>query len=165
MLAPLIGAVRADLDRQIGWAKEEARRQSRHVVLVGIVLSMGVLATIGAAAIGLIALYMWLTPQYGPFIALGLVGGGLLVLALILLLVAVIRRRPRPAARPPLQMAQPAAVFGILGQSGYGRAMSSSEQALRFATENLRDGSRSTLLGTLALVAVLGLIAGRSLRR
>jgi hypothetical protein len=134
-------------------------------VLVGVLLSVAAVAGLGAVAIGLIALYMWLTPQYGPFIALAIVGSGLLVLALTLLLLAVIRRRPRSAARPPLQMAQPAAVFGTLGQSSYGRAVSGGEQALRFAIENLRGGSRSTLLGTLALVVILGLIAGRGSRR
>jgi hypothetical protein len=43
--------------------------------------------------------------------------------------------------------------------------MASGEQALRFTSEALREGSRSTLLGTLALAVVLGLIAGRSIRR
>jgi hypothetical protein len=115
--------------------------------------------------IGLIALYMWLAPQHGPFIALAIIGGCLLGLALILLLLAVIRRRPQLAARPPLQMAQPAAVLGMLGQDDYTKGVASGEQALRFASEALREGSRSTLLGTLALAVVLGLIAGRSFRR
>ena len=165
MFAPLMGAVRADLDRQIGWAKEEVRRQARHVVLVAVLLGVAALAALGAAVVGLIALYIWLAPQHGPFIALAIIGGGFLVLALFLLLLAVIRRRPRPVARPPLQVAQPAAVVGILGESSSGRGMSGGEQGLRFAAEKLHESSRSTLLGTLALVAVLGLIAGRSLRR
>jgi hypothetical protein len=58
MFGPLLGVVRADVDRQIGWVKEEARRQSRHVVLVGILLGVAALATLGALAVGLIALYM-----------------------------------------------------------------------------------------------------------
>lgn len=165
MLAPLMGAVRADLDRQIGWAKEEVRRQARHAVLVAILLGVAAFALFGAVAVGLIALYMWLAPQHGPFIALAFIGGGLLVLALLVLLLAVIRRRPRPTARPPLQMAQPATVLGTLGQDGYANAMAGGEQAMRFASEALREGSRFTLLGTLALAVVLGLIAGRTLRR
>jgi hypothetical protein len=165
MLGPLVGTVRADINRQVGWAKDEVRRQRRHVVVVGVLLGLAALAGSGALIVGLIALYLWLTPQYGVFIALGLIGGGLLVLALILVLLAVIRRRPPLAARPPLQVAQPAAVLGILGQSSYGKAASGGEHALRFVTENLRDGSRSTLLGTLALVAVVGLMASRTLRR
>jgi hypothetical protein len=165
MFAPLIGAVRADIDRQVGWAKEEARRQARYAVLTTILLVVAALAAFGAAVVGLIALYIWLAQQHGQFIALAVIGGGLLVLALILSLVAVIRRRPPVAARPPLQMAQPAAVLGALGQDSYRKAAVGGEQALRFATEALREGSRSTLLGTLALAVVLGLIAGRTLKR
>jgi hypothetical protein len=165
MFAPLIGAVRADIDRQVSWAKEEVRRQARHAVLITILLVVAALAAFGAAVIGLIALYMWLAPQHGPFAALAIIGGSLLGLALILLLLAVIRRRPRLAARPPLQMAQPAAVLGMRGQDDYPKGMASGEQALRFTSEALREGSRSTLLGTLALAVVLGLIAGRSIRR
>jgi len=165
MFSPLVGAFRADIDRQIGWAKEEAKRQRQHVLLVGILLGVAALAVLGAIAIGLIALHMWLTSRYGPFISLGIIGGGLLVLALILVLLAINRRRPRLSARPPLQMAQPAAVLGMLGQNTYGKVALGGERALSFGSEHIREGSRSTLLGTLALITVLGLIAGRNLRR
>jgi len=33
------------------------------------------------------------------------------------------------------------------------------------ATDTLREGTRSELLGALALIAIVGVIAGRSLRR
>jgi Putative Actinobacterial Holin-X, holin superfamily III len=165
MFAPLFGAVRADIDRQIDWAKEEVRHQTRHAVLVGIFLSVAALAVFGAIVIGLVALYVWLTPRYGPFIALGMIGGGLLVLAVIMLVLALVRRRPQIAARPPLQMAQPEAMLGALGQDSYAKAMSGGEQVVKFVTENLREGSRSTLFGTLAAVAILGLILGRGLKR
>jgi hypothetical protein len=165
MFAPLIGAVRADIDRQISWAKEEVRRQTRHALLITVLLVVAALAAFGATVVGLIAIYMWLAQQHGPFVALAMVGGGLLLLAVVLLLLALIRRRPRLAARPPLQMAQPAALLGTLGQDSYGNAAAGGEQAFRFANEALREGSRSTLLSTLALAVVLGLIAGRTLRR
>jgi len=165
MFAPLFDAVRADIERQTGWAKEEVRRQTRHAAVVAILLGVAALAVLGAIVVGIVALYVWLTPQFGPLTTLGIIGGGLLVLALIMLLLALVRRRPRPAARPPLQMAQPAAVLGLLGKDGYVNAMAEGEQALKFATENLREGSRSTLFGTLALATVLGLILGRTLKR
>ena len=165
MFAPLFGAIRADVDRQINWAKEEAKRQTRHAALVGISLMVAALAILGAIVVGLVALHLWLTPQYGPFVALGMIGGGLLLLAVIMLLLALGRRRPRPAARPPLQMAQPAALFEGLREDAYVKAMAGSEQALKFATENLREGSRSTLFGTLALAAIVGLILGRTSKR
>jgi hypothetical protein len=164
MFAPLFDAVRADIERQTGWAKEEVRRQTRHAAVVAILLGAAALAVLGAIVVGIVALYVWLTPQYGPLMALGMIGGGLLVFALIMLLLALVRRRPQPVARPPLQMAQPA-VLGLLGKDDYVKAMAEGEQAVRFATENLREGSRSTLFGTLALVAILGLILGRTLKR
>ena len=165
MFAPLFDAIRGDIERQTGWAKEEIRRQTRHAALVAILLGVAALALLGAIVVGIVALYTWLTPQFGPLIALGMIGGGLLVLALIMLLLALVRRRPRPTARPPLQMAQPAIALGFLRQDTYVKAMAEGEQAVRFATENLREGSRSTLFGTLALVAILGLILGRTLKR
>ena len=165
MFAPLFDALRADIERQTGWAKEEIRRQTRHAALVVILLGVAALAVLGAVVVGIVALYTWLTPQYGPLIALGMIGGGLLVLALIMLLLALVRRRPRPTARPPLQMAQPTVILGLLGQDTYVKTMAEGERAVKFATENLREGSRSTLFGTLALVGILGLILGRTLKR
>jgi hypothetical protein len=88
----------------------------------------------------------------------------LLLLALILFALALIRRRPRLAARPPLQIAQPAALLGGLRQGSYDKVVTGGEQTLKLASGALRDGSRSTLLGTLALVVAVGLLVGRRLR-
>jgi hypothetical protein len=63
MFAPLFGAVRADIDRQIGWAKGEARRQTRYAVLLGGLTGVAALATLGAIVVGLIALHSWLAMQ------------------------------------------------------------------------------------------------------
>ena len=159
MFAPLFGAVRADLDRQIEWAKVEVGRQARHAVL-----SVAAFAGLGAAVVGLIALYTRLAMGHGQFIALGMIGGGLLLLALILLALALVRRRPRLASPPPLQIGQPAALLGTLGQGRNVKVVTGGQQALNLATDTLRNGSRSALFGTLALVALVGLIAARRLR-
>ena len=65
MFAPLLGAVRADMDRQVGWAREELRRQVRYTALIGAIGGMGALAAIGVLIVGLIALHSWLAPQVG----------------------------------------------------------------------------------------------------
>jgi hypothetical protein len=52
------------------------------------------LAALGAIVVGLIALSFWLAMQAGPFAALGMVGSGLLLLALVLLVPAFAWRRP-----------------------------------------------------------------------
>jgi hypothetical protein len=101
--------------------------------------------------------------QTGPFVAHGLIAGGLLLLALILFALAYIRRRPRLAARPPLQIARPAALLGTLGQGRYDRVVAGGEQTLKLETGTLRDGSGSALLGTLALAVAVGLLLGRRL--
>jgi MFS family permease len=163
MFAPLLGAIRADIDRQVGWAKDEVRRQTRYATLMGVLAGAAALAALGAIVIGLIALYLWLVMQTDPFIALAVIGGGLLLLAVLLFALALIRRRPRLAARPQLLIAQPAALLGTLRPARYDRIVAGGEPTLKLATDTLRHGSRSALLGTLVLVAVAGLVAGRRL--
>ena len=130
---------------------------------MGILAGVAALAALGAVIVGLIALYSWLAMQTGPFVAHGLIAGGLLLLALILFALALIRRRPRLAARPPLQTARPAVLLGTLGQGRYDRVVAGGEQTLKLATGALRDGPLSTLLGTLALAVAMGLLVGRRL--
>jgi MFS family permease len=163
MFAALRSAVRADIDQQIGWAKDQLKRQTRYTALMGILAGVAALAALGAVIVGLIALHSWLAMQTSPFIAHGLIGGGLLLLALILFALALIRRRPRLAARPPLQIARPAALLGGLRQGSYDKVVTGGEQTLKLATETLRDGSGSALLGTLALAVAVGLLVGRRL--
>src|SRR5262249_1849632 len=131
--------------------------------LMGILAGVAALAALGAVIVGLIALHSWLAMQIGPFVAYGLIGGGLVLLALILFALALIPRRPRLAARPPLQIARPAALPGGLRQGSYDKVVTGGEQTLKLATETLRDGSGSALLGTLALAVAVGLLVGRRL--
>ena len=140
MFAALRSAVHADIDRQIGWAKDQLKRQTRYTALMGILVGVAALAALGAVIVGLIALHSWLAMQIGPFVAYGLIGGGLLLLALILLSLALIRRRPRLATRPPLQIARPAALLGGLRQGSYDKVAAGGEQTLKLATGTLRDG-------------------------
>ena len=163
MFASLLGAVRADLDRQIGWAKDGMRQQTRHITLIGALAGIAVLAALGAIVVGLIALYFWLAPQTGPFTALGAIGGGLLLLALVLFVSVFAWRRPRIASRPRLQITQPTALFRTLRQGSYGKVIPGSDQTLKLATSMPRHGSRYALLGALVLAAMMGAIAGRRL--
>src|SRR5262249_8320093 len=114
MFAALRSAVHADIDRQVGWAQDQLKRKTRYTALMGILAGVAALAALGAVIVGLIALHSWLAMQTGPFIAHGLIGGGLLLLALILFAPAFIRRRPQLAARPPLQISRRAALLGGL---------------------------------------------------
>jgi uncharacterized membrane protein YbhN (UPF0104 family) len=161
MFALLLNAVRADLDRQLGWIKAEAKRQVGHVELTIILIAVASLAGLGAVIIGLIALYVWLAAQTTQFVALGAIGSGLLLFALILLALTRIRRRPQFATPPPLQLAQPAALLGISTKSPNGQGLVGGKQAASLVTGAMRNGSRSALLGTFAMVVLIGVIVGR----
>ena len=69
MFAALLGAVRADIDRQINWAKVQVKRQTRYTLLMGILAGVAALAALGEVIVGLIALHSWLAMQASPFIA------------------------------------------------------------------------------------------------
>ena len=69
--------MRADLDRQIEWARVEVGRQASHTALLLILAGAAAIAGLGAAVVGLVALYTWLAMEHGQFIALGMIGGGL----------------------------------------------------------------------------------------
>jgi hypothetical protein len=163
MFAPLLDAIRTDIDRQIGWTKDQVRRQARYTAVILALAAVAILAALGAAVVGLVALYFWLSMQMSPFTALGIIGGGLLLLALILAGVASVRRPPSLAPRPRLQLAQPAALLDTLRQDTFDKALADNEEILNLAAGALRDGSRPVLLGTLAVAVAVGLIAGRRL--
>ena len=164
MFASLQGAIRADIDRQVDWARGEVLRQARFSALTGVLAGVAALAALGTITVTLIALYFWLATQVDRFIALGIIGSGLLLLALILLAMAFLRHRPRRALRPRLQIARPAALLETVLPRRYGTMIASGEPTLNLVTDTVRHASRPTLLGTLLLVALLGLIAGRRLQ-
>ena len=164
MFASLQGAIRADIDRQVDWARGEVLRQARFSALTGVLAGVAALAVLGTITVTLIALYFWLATQVDRFIALGIIGSGLLLLALILLAMAFLRHRPRRALRPRLQIARPAALLETVLPRRYGTMIASGEQPLNLVTDTVRHASRPTLLGTLLLVALVGLIAGRRLQ-
>jgi hypothetical protein len=162
MFASLFGAVQADIDRQVDWAKTEARRRIRYTVRIAVLAAAGALALIGAVVVGLIALHAWLAAQWTPLIAHGMIGGGMLLLSLILFLAMAAGRPPRVSGRPPLRFATPAAALGALASgTRVGAAARSAQEGLHAASETVRQGSRSSLIGTLVLAGVLGFILSR----
>ncbi len=164
MLERLLGIVRADVDRQIGWVGSEIKRQTRYAALTGGLAAGAAFAALGAVVVGLIALDTWLGMRYGSLRAHGMTGGGLLLVALILGALAFARNRPTLGPRPALQSVQPAALFGALKQGRYGAAAVTGDQVLRVAADTLRTSSRPTAFGVLAVTAVAGLIIARELR-
>jgi MFS family permease len=164
MFAPLIDAVRADIDRQIGWARGEVQRQTRYTTLIGSLAAVALLAALGAIVAGLIALYFWLSLQLDPFAALGMIGGGLLALALILLAFVLMWKRPRLASRPQLQIAQPAALIGTFTRGVDGNGIASRENTLKLMTDTVRQSRPAALLGVLLIAAIVEVVTGRQVK-
>jgi Putative Actinobacterial Holin-X, holin superfamily III len=165
MLNRLFEAARADVDQQIGWAKREARRQTRHTVYVALLALFALLAALGALIVGLTALYAWMAIQLGQFIAFAVLGGALLLVALILLALLVVSRRPAIAARPPLRVAQPATLRDSLGQDRKLGLDSGGDETVRLVADAIRGGSRSQVFGALAIAVLAGVIAGLRLKK
>jgi MFS family permease len=161
MFAPLVDAVRSDIDRQVGWARGEVRRQTRHTALIAALGAVAALAALGAIIAGLIALYFWLSVELDPFAALGMIGGGLLILALILVAFLFMWRRPRLASRPQLLLAQPAALIGTFKQGVDSRRIAGQEDTLRLAADTVRQSPPAALLGVLLIAAIVGVVTGR----
>ena len=161
MFAPLVDAVRSDIDRQVGWARGEVRRQTRHTALIGALAAVAALAALGAIIAGLIALYFWLSIELDPFAALGMIGGGLLILALILLAFIFMWKRPRLASRPQLLLAQPAALIGTFKQGVDRRIIAGQEDTLRLVADTMRQSPPAAWLGVLLVAAIVGVVTGR----
>ena len=164
MLNRLLDAVRADVDRQVGWATLEVQRQTRHVAMVAAFALCAVLAAVAAAVVGLIALYTWLASAYGQATAFALLGGGLALIALIFLVLLLKSGRPRVAARPSLRVAQPAALLDTVKEGRSTAVMTAGEDALNATADVLKNGSRTTIFGAIALAVVVGAVAGRTLK-
>ena len=142
MLATLLAAIRADVDRQIGWAKHEVTRQTRHGVLIGALAAAAALAVLGAIIVGLIALYTWLAPRHGPFAAYGMVGGGLLLTGLVLFALSMLWRRPgshrgRPCGSPSRQLS-----WGCRDNAAISKLPRSAEGRAAFAITTIAPGRR-----------------------
>jgi hypothetical protein len=161
MFAPLMDAVRADIDRQIGWARGEVWRQTHHTALIGSLAAVAALAALGAIIAGLIALYFWLSLELDPFAALGMIGGGLLILALILLAFIFMWKRPRLASRPQLLLVQPAALIETFKQGVDSRRIAGQEDALRLVADTVRQSPPAALWGVLLIAAIVGVVTGR----
>jgi MFS family permease len=161
MFAPLMEAVRSDIDRQVGWARSEVRRQTRHTALIGAFAAVATLAVLGAIIVGLIALYFWLSIELDPFAALGIIGGGLLALALILIAFVLMQRRPRLASRPQLLLAQPTALIGTFKRGFDSRRIASQEDTLRLVADTVRQSPPAALLGVLLIATIVGVVTGR----
>jgi hypothetical protein len=156
-------------------------------LMVGFAL-IGAAASIATFIIILVALYRWVDLYDGPFAALAAVGVVTALLSTAMFVLAF-GRRPRKsastigerqiAAAPPSRSASPPQpMSGVLSAALPGlppnatfldvlmhrfstRVAGAGDEALDAAADLMRTGSRPFLFGTLAIVALVGVMIGR----
>jgi hypothetical protein len=164
----------------------EVQALVRFVMFTGLG-AVGLVAAIGIAAA---ALFVWLDREDGPLVALAAIGGICAAFAIVMFVLAMTRRRTRKApahpgkapapqqpatqpmvgdrARPasiPLSiapLAENASLVDRLTHRFGQQAIAASDEAVERAEKLLREGSRGTLLTTLALAAIVGVVIGRT---
>ena len=149
---------------------------------------VGAVAAIATFVIVLVALYRWVDLYKGPFAALAAVAVVTGLIAAVMFALAF-RRKPqrppysgvnRPAAAvppaPPVPPTRPvsavlsaalppppsnASAFDVLTHRVSTRVAGAGDEAIDAAVHLMRTGSRSVLFGTLAVVALIGVLIGR----
>ena len=179
--------VRAQVEEFRARVTQQATEQVKETsLMVGFALT-GTIAAIATFIIVLVALYRWVDMYKGPFAALTAVGVVMASLAAVMFVLAfgrrsrkpasaVVDRRPAvsPAPSPPtpqsMSAALPAALpplppnaplFDVLTHRFSTRVAGASDEALDAAVHVMRTGSKSALFGTLAVVALVGVLLGR----
>jgi hypothetical protein len=177
----------AEIRGQIGELKRSAISQATEQVketglTVGLVL-LGAIAALFTFIIALAALYVWVDMHQGPLTAFAAVGLVTALSAALMFGLALWRgkRRPavapvylKPAASPPSSPAAPvllsaalppppanASFFDVMTHRFSTRVATASDEAIDAAVHVMRTSSRPALFGTLAVVALIGVLIGR----
>jgi hypothetical protein len=186
MLATLLRLVGIDLQRQLAHLRAQAEDFKNRTTLevqhkvadtsitIGIAF-VGLFFVLLTVVVALVALYLWVDMQRGPFAALAAVGLATgIMAALTFAIVAARSPRPlpkRPIASPvrpaPAALANyPSAVSGASLLEGVtsklaDRTAAAAHEALDSAAEMVRKSPREAIIGTLAVAAVIGVVIGR----
>jgi len=174
--------IRAQIDELKANAVSQLTAQVKDVGLTAGLVLVGAFATLLTFIVALVGLYLWVAMLQGPFAGLAAVGLVTTVLAGLMFALAFGRRKHRPAAVPVqantasspsapvlLSAALPpppphASVLDVLTHRFSTRAAAAGDEAVDAAVHALRTSSRSALLGTLAVVALVGVLIGRQRR-
>jgi hypothetical protein len=147
--------------------KQQIIRQVRHTTQTIALALVGALFGLVTFGIGLIALYLWLERDYGPFVALGVIGLSTLVIACILLSIAFLRDGPTPRSSTPRPLFHRAASGARAVDTGLDRltqrATDVGERVVGNTQSLFQQGSRKSVVGLLLVAGVVGLIVGRRL--
>lgn len=167
---------------------DKTAQHIKHVsAIIGFALAGAVLALV-ALGFGFAALYLWVAAEHGTMAAIGTLAIAAAVAAALLFMAAkgIAHRRVAslpaqpivvmPSSPPPVPTTAQAAaamaslvpppragasLLDIVTHRVTTKAAGASEEAVETAVELVRTGSRSALLGTIAITALVGLLIGR----
>jgi type VI protein secretion system component VasK len=134
--------------------KLDLKARLRAVTVTAVLMLVGVVLLLTAIGFGLALLYVWLQQVLGTVIALAIIAGACVLLALILFAVAAWRPKPgdKPAHRaPPPPPPRPESVTGS----------AATDRMIEDAVAAMQQGSREQMLAALSLALVTGIILGR----
>jgi hypothetical protein len=178
--------LRAKVEEFRARATHQVTEQIKETGLVVGLALVGAAAASATFIIALVALYLWVDMRRGPFAALTAVGLVTALLAAVMFTLAFGRGKrkqalapmhqrpaaapPPPAPPPPAPVSLPAppsslppnaSVLDVLTHRFSTRVAAASDEAVDAAVNIMRTGSRSALFGTLAAVALVGVLLGR----
>jgi ABC-type multidrug transport system fused ATPase/permease subunit len=87
--------VRIDLEERFDLAKDSVQRAAQTAAALAMLFFLASLAALGAFAVGIIALYSWVSNNYGQFYGLATIGGALLLTAIITFAAAISKMNSR----------------------------------------------------------------------
>jgi len=174
-----LAEVRGQIDELKRSAISQATEQIKETGLtVGLLLG-GAIAALFTLIIALAALYVWIDMHEGPLVAFAVIGLVTALLAALMFALAFLRRKrgaapaavySAPAASPPaapllMSVLPPppanASFFDRLTHRFTTRVATAGDEALDAAVHAMRTSSRPALFGTLAVVALVGVLIGR----
>jgi hypothetical protein len=180
-----LAEVRGQIDELKRSAIHQVTEQVKETgITAGFILG-GAIAALLTFIIALAALYVWVDMHEGPLAACGAVALVTALLTVTMFALAFLRgkRRPAPApiyrapaAAPPSPTVAPvlmsvlpppppnASFFDHLTHRFTTRMAAASDEALDTAVNVMRTSSRPALFGTLAIVALVGVLIGRRRR-
>ena len=178
-LAQKLAEVRGQIDDLKRGAIHQVTEQVKETSITAGFILGGAIAALFTFVIALAALYVWVDMHEGPLAACGAVGLVTALLAALMFVLALRRgkRRPAPAAvyrapaasppaAPLLMSVLPpppanASFFDRLTHRFTTRVATAGDEALNAAVHAMRTSSRPALFGTLAVVALVGVLIGR----
>jgi len=134
--------------------KLDLKARLRAMTVTAVLTLIGAILLLTAIGFGLALLYVWLQQMLGTIVALAIIAGACVLLALILFAIAA--WRPKPDGKPVQRAAPPPPPRP---ESATGST--TTDRMIDEALSAMQQGSREQMLAALSLALVTGIILGR----